>query len=69
MQYTQAQQSPAIESTLALYYWGGLQRVKEPSSAVNADTNTVTATPNHFSMWAVLGMKPYQIYLPVVIRN
>ena len=68
VQFTDAQQSPAIESTVALYYWNNSQWVKEPTSTVYTATNTVTATPNHFSTWAVLGMKPYQVFLPLVMK-
>ena len=43
------------QETLALYYWDGTQWVKEPSSVVDVNANTVKAIPNHFSTWAVLG--------------
>ena len=53
--YAEDDVGPIDESTLALYHWDGSQWVKEPSSTVNPAANTVTATPNHFSQWAVLG--------------
>jgi len=56
------------ESALALYYWDGDQWVKEPSSEVNTSANTITATPDHFSLWAVLSEK-HQVFLPVVLSN
>jgi len=66
--YTDAEKGPAIENTLALYYWDGNQWVKEPSSEVDVNANTVTAHPNHFSLWAVLG-ETKRVYLPLVLRN
>ena len=53
------------ENTLALYWWDGSQWVREASSAVNNVGNTVTATPNHFSRWAVMG-EARRVYLPLV---
>jgi hypothetical protein len=66
VQYTDQEKGPAIEGTLALYYWDGNQWVKEPSSTVNAANNTVTATPDHFSLWAVLG-ETYRVFLPTIL--
>ena len=68
VRYTDAEKGPAIENTLALYYWDGSGWVKEPSSVVDTAANTVTATPNHFSLWAVLG-ETKRAYLPLVLRN
>jgi hypothetical protein len=65
--YTQPERGPAIESTLGLYFWDGSQWVKEPSSALNSAAHTLTATPSHFSLWAVLG-ETRQVYLPLVAR-
>jgi oligopeptide transport system substrate-binding protein len=66
--YTDAEKGPAIESTLALYYWDGSQWLKEDSSQVDTVANIVSAQPNHFSLWAVLG-ETRQIFLPAVLRN
>ena len=68
VQYTDAEKGPAIENTLALYYWDGNQWINEPSSRVDAVNNTVTATPDHFSLWAVLGQTK-KVYLPLILRN
>jgi len=67
VQYTDAEKGPAIENTLALYYWDGSQWVKESSSVVDNIANTVTATPDHFSLWAVLG-ETRRVYLPLIMR-
>jgi len=67
IQYTDAEKGSAIEDTLALYYWNGTQWVKESTSQVDTANNTVTATPDHFSVWAVLG-ETNSIYLPLVMR-
>jgi len=68
VQYTDAEKGPAIESTLALYYWDGSDWVKEPTSVVDTVNNTVTATPDHFSRWAVLG-ETRRVYLPLVLKH
>ena len=68
VQYTDQEKGPAIEDTLALYYWDGSQWMKEPSSVVDLASNTVTATPNHFSVWAVLG-ETHRMYLPLVRKS
>ncbi|MGB9872429.1 MAG: peptide ABC transporter substrate-binding protein [Anaerolineae bacterium] len=68
VRYTDAEKGPAIENTLALYYWDGSTWVKEPSSVVDTVNNTVMATPNHFSLWAVLG-ETKRIYLPLVLKG
>jgi len=58
------------ESDLALYYWdsSSSQWVKELTSLVDTVNNTITATPNHLSVWAVLG-ESQRVFLPVVLRN
>jgi hypothetical protein len=68
VQYTDAEKGPAIEGTLGLYFWDGAQWVREPTSAVDIANNTVTATPAHFSLWAVLG-ETRRMLLPVILRN
>lgn len=42
------------ENDLALYSWNGTGWVKEQSSVVDPIAKTITASPNHFSLWAVL---------------
>lgn len=57
------------EADLALYFWDEGQWVKENTSVVDVETNTITATPNHFSQWAVLAdSEQPAIYLPLIIR-
>jgi len=68
VQYTDDEKGPAIEDTLALYWWDGSQWVKEPSSVLDADVNTVSATPDHLGLWAVLG-ETRRLFLPVMLRN
>jgi hypothetical protein len=67
IQYTAGQLGLVDESTLALYYWDGSGWVHEPSSQVNITANVVTATPNHFSVWAVLGETNW-LSLPLILR-
>ncbi len=66
--YSDAEKGTAIEDTLALYYWNSNQWVKESSSKVDVAANTVTAHPNHFSLFAVLG-ETQRVYLPVVLKG
>lgn len=68
VRYTDAERGPVIENTLALYWWDGSQWVKEPSSEVDTVANTVTAAPNHLSLWAVLG-ETRRVYLPLVMKG
>lgn len=63
VQYTENERYPAIENTLAAYWWDGSEWLKEPSSVVDISANTVTVTPNHFSRWAILG-ETWRIFLP-----
>ena len=53
--YTNEEILEVEENSLALYYWDGLQWVKELSSFANIFDNTVTATVDHFSNWALMG--------------
>ncbi len=62
----------ARESTLVLYYWDGTKWTQEPTSTLDMVARTVSATPNHFSYWAVLGEPRtdlQKVYLPVAARN
>jgi hypothetical protein len=65
--YNDLERGAAIEDTLALYWWNGSQWVKENSSVVNIVNKTITATPTHFSLWAVLG-ETKRLYLPLITR-
>ena len=60
-----------ISSTLALYLWDGSAWEQEPTSQLDVEAYTVTATPSHFSTWAVLGepMPGSRVYLPLVTRG
>ena len=57
------------ESSLKLYYWddGISEWVAEPTSVVDTVANTITATPDHFSLWA--GFGDYALYLPLLLKN
>lgn len=68
VQYSAAEQGSAIENTLALYFWNGSKWVKESTSGLDTASNRVTASPNHFSLWGVLG-ETRRVYLPVILRG
>jgi tripartite motif-containing protein 71 len=53
------------EGSLALYYWDGSAWQKQ-ATTIDPATHTLTAHPNHFSLWSVMGT--YAIYLPGVIK-
>ena len=59
--------SNAQESNLGLYCWQDGGWVKELSSHVDTTLNTILATPDHFSIWAVLGKDSFPIYLPLIL--
>lgn len=67
IQYSDDGIGPAIEDTLALYYWSDGQWHQEPTSMLNLATNVITATPDHLSLWAVLG-ETNRLFLPAVER-
>jgi hypothetical protein len=54
------------EEMLGLYEWDGQKWVKEPSSAVDPAANTITAHPDSFTLWAVLGKQQERIFLPLI---
>jgi len=68
LHYTDAERGGAIESTLALYSWDGSAWVREPTSVLDAGTNTITAAPNHLGLFAVLG-NTLRLTLPVVVKR
>lgn len=57
---------------LALHYLQDGRWIKEPTSRLDPATNEVVATPNHFSLWAVLEAEPavrqHILYLPLLTR-
>jgi hypothetical protein len=67
VQYSDTEMGPALEDTLALYSWDGTTWIREATSTLDLVNNLITATPNHLSLWAVLG-ETRHIYIPVVGR-
>ncbi len=56
------------ETDLALYSRQGREWMRDKSSIVDARANTISATPDHFSLWAVLAEEPLRVFLPAVRR-
>jgi hypothetical protein len=56
------------EADLALYYWDGGEWVEEPTSVVDTGLHIISATPDHFSLWAAL-IEGHTVYLPIVCRT
>ena len=56
------------EQLLALYSWDGGEWQKETGSQVDPLANTVSAHPDHFSLWALLG-DVRRVYVPLVMRQ
>lgn len=67
--YTDQEVGAIDESTLALYYWDGVQWLEETSGVLDVTTNTIAATSTHFSQWMLAGTARYQMYLPILARN
>ena len=61
--YAPAELHGLTETSLALYYWDGSTWVME-ATKVDLATHKLTAHPNHFSLWMVLGN--FNIFIPVV---
>jgi len=66
--YTDDQVEGVFEDSLALYWWDGSEWIAEPTSAVDEANNTVTGTPGHLGIFAVLGTPKATVYLPLVLR-
>jgi oligopeptide transport system substrate-binding protein len=66
--YTNEEKGPAIENTLALFYWNGSKWILEISSEVDIVNNIVTATPDHLSLWTILG-ETINLNLPFVTKG
>ncbi len=64
--YSDTVRGSAVESSLSLYWYDGGVWVTE-TSTVNPVFNTVTATPTHFSLWAMFG-QPLRTFLPIALR-
>jgi hypothetical protein len=64
--YYPSQANGLNEDSLAIYWWNGTSWQMEPTSQVDATANTVSATPDHFSLFAVLGSN--KTYLPQVTK-
>ncbi len=58
--------SGVSEEELALYFWNGTAWEREPTSAVDPTTNTVSAATPRFGEWAILAPYPERVYLPTV---
>lgn len=73
--YTQDEIGSADENTLALYFWDGTQWQIAPGSlpgsgiksTPDSTTSSITATPDTFGFWAVLG-ETNRLFLPLVNR-
>lgn len=72
IQYSDDDIKGKLEDTLALYHFDGQAWEPEPTSQVYTSTNTLTASPDRFGLWAVLAepSSPFlYIYLPFTRRN
>jgi hypothetical protein len=71
--YTNDEISGIDETTLGLYAWDNGAWVMEPASTLDAENNTISAAPDHFSHWAVLAGEEVQedffVYLPLILRS
>ena len=60
--------SYVVEETLALYYWDGEQWIPEPSSVLDPAADTIMATPDHLSLWALLA-EDHHLLLPIILNG
>jgi oligopeptide transport system substrate-binding protein len=63
--YDEADLGLIPEDTLALYYWSEPDWIMEPTSVVDTVNNLVTATPDHFSFWSLIG-EIVRVFTPLV---
>lgn len=66
--YAQEELGNILESSLKLYFWNGTAWEEEPS-ALDEQANTLTAYPEHFSIWRVFGVPYNWVYLPVLMKH
>ena len=69
VEYLLAEVKSVFEDTLALYHWSNHSWVKEPSSTLDTGARTITANPDHLSVWAVIGTTKKELFLPVVLTG
>ena len=55
--YTNEQIEGLDENSLKIYYWNGKNWIALENSEVNRDDNTVTASTDHFTLFALIGSK------------
>jgi ligand-binding sensor domain-containing protein len=65
--YLDREKAGVIEDTLALYWWHDGSWELEPSTSVSTQTNILTATPNHMTMFSVRG-QTRRVFLPVAVQ-
>jgi len=65
--YTDLQVFGFPAAMLGLYSWNGSQWVREPTSTVQLDQHTVTASPDHLGIFALLA-EPKVNFLPALFR-
>ena len=65
--YLPSQLQGTPEEELGLYWWDGSAWLKDPTSQVDAIGNTVSAAPDHFSFFAVLGSN--RVFLPLTVKG
>lgn len=68
VQYDDTEVGAAIEDTLSLYYQGNEEWQEDfVDSTLNAETNRLITTLDHFSVWGVME-QTYRIFMPIVAR-
>ncbi len=56
----------STEASMRLFGWDGRQWLEEPSSHLDAENNTLSATLEHFSLWALM-VDDQRLYLPHIL--
>ena len=65
--YSKANIGPAKEESLSLYGWNGSRWFVESTSSTDTTNKRITASPDHMSLFAVIG-EMEQIFLPMAVR-
>lgn len=67
VRYTDQENGPIIEDSLALYWLSGTDWVTDGINTVVRADNTITSTTEHFTLFAVLG-ETNRVYMPTAVR-
>jgi hypothetical protein len=68
IQYDDADVADTNENLIALYFWNGVQWIREPSF-VDITNNLVSAHPTTLGLWGLFSERSIDIFLPLVAND